>query len=108
MSKHTPTPWGIGPYGEVFQDKGEFYGLRDRVELTGFSLTTGAANPEAVANTEHIVRCVNSHDALVQALRDTLDFYERHSNRWDGINGRHPHEVVEQARAALAAAGAPQ
>lgn len=43
---------------------------------------------------------------LEAALRDTLDFCERHSNRWDGISGKHPAEVVEQARAALAAAPA--
>jgi hypothetical protein len=27
---------------------------------------------------------------------------ERHSNRWDGVNGKHPAEVMEAARAALA------
>jgi hypothetical protein len=39
--------------------------------------------------------------ALRDALLDALDFLERHSNRWDGVNGKHPHEVVEAARAAL-------
>ena len=43
---------------------------------------------------------------LEAALRDTLDFYERHSNRWDGINGKHPALVVEAARAALSAPAA--
>jgi hypothetical protein len=41
---------------------------------------------------------------LVEALVDTTDFLERHSNRWDGVNGKHPHTVVEAARAALTAA----
>jgi hypothetical protein len=38
----------------------------------------------------------------VEALRDTAYFMERHSNRWDGVNGKHPAEVMEAARAALA------
>lgn len=42
-------------------------------------------------------QCERMRDALV----DTLDFVERHSNRWDGVNGKHPAEVVENARAAL-------
>lgn len=47
-------------------------------------------------------------DALLGALIDTLDFLERHSNRWDGVNGKHPQVVVTAARAAIAKAGAPQ
>lgn len=35
------------------------------------------------------------------ALEDTTEFMERHSNRWDGENGKHPAEVVEAARALL-------
>jgi hypothetical protein len=38
---------------------------------------------------------------LRAALVDTLDFVERHSNRWDGVNGKHPMEVVTAARMAL-------
>ena len=41
---------------------------------------------------------------LLDALKDTLDFVERHSNRWDGANGKHPHTVVEAAHAAIAKA----
>lgn len=41
--------------------------------------------------------------ALREALRDTLDFVERHSNRWDGSNGKHPALIVEAALAALGA-----
>jgi len=41
---------------------------------------------------------------LLEALKDTLDFCERHSNRWDGMNGKHPWGVVRGARAAIAKA----
>jgi len=39
--------------------------------------------------------------ALENALRDTLDFVERHSHRWDGLSGKHPFLIVEAARATL-------
>lgn len=41
-------------------------------------------------------------ESLREALHDTLWFLERYSNRWDGINGKHPNCVVETAREALA------
>lgn len=40
-------------------------------------------------------------EKLRESLTDTLYFLERHSNRWDGVNGKHPHTVVEEARAVL-------
>lgn len=39
---------------------------------------------------------------LRESLYDTLYFLERHSNRWDGVNGKHPNDVAEAAREALA------
>lgn len=39
---------------------------------------------------------------LREALEDANDFVERYSNRWDGINGKHPYTVVESSRQALA------
>lgn len=38
---------------------------------------------------------------LEASLADTLDFVERYSNRWDGINGKHPASVVETSRKLL-------
>lgn len=51
MNKHTPTPWGVNQYGEVCQDKGEFYGLRDRVEVTGFLLMEASQYQLSAART---------------------------------------------------------
>ena len=45
------------------------------------------------------------NQALRDSLVDTLYFLERNSNRWDGINGKHPFNIVESARAALALPG---
>lgn len=41
---------------------------------------------------------------LLESLIDTLHFLERHSNRWDGVNGKHPFAVCESAKAAIAKA----
>jgi len=38
---------------------------------------------------------------LREVLEDTFYFLERHSNRWDGVNGKHPNDVAESAREAL-------
>lgn len=43
-----------------------------------------------------------SEQQLREALVDTTDFLEHHSNRLDGINGKHPNDVAEVAREALA------
>lgn len=43
----------------------------------------------------------NENYHLRASLTDTLDFLERHSNRWDGVSGKHPADVAETARALL-------
>jgi hypothetical protein len=110
MNKHTPTPWGVNAYGEVCQDRGEFYGLRDRVEVTGFLLTESAGNPEAAANTAHIVRCVNSHDALVRIAELVQHAVLNRADRDWTMMHMDLSEAAELAKqvAPLAAAGAPQ
>lgn len=109
MNKHTPTPWGINAYGEVCQDKGEFYGLRDRVEVTGFLLTGSSGNAEAAANTAHIVRCVNSHEALVNILKITAGNIRSLGPAGALENVPRPYRIwLDEVEKALAAAGDPQ
>ena len=61
MNAHTPTPWALH---------------RDAMRIIG---NAGPAHGIAVANTfdaddaAHIVRCVNSHDALIAALRSICE-----------------------------------
>lgn len=45
------------------------------------------------------LRAMNAE--LLAALTDTLQFLERHSNRWDGGAGKHPQEVADAAREAI-------
>lgn len=41
--------------------------------LTGFALSCGPRNQKAEDNTDDIIRAVNSHDALVEALGEIVD-----------------------------------
>lgn len=59
---------------------------------------------DAEALTALLAKSREEAEPLRASLRDTLDFLERHSNRWDGVNGKHPQVVVTAARAALSAA----
>ena len=56
-----------------------------------------------IGNTGHYVsEAVAAEIGRLRAsLADTLDFVERHSNRWDNVNGKHPMEVVSTARELL-------
>lgn len=85
---HTPTPWKYDGSDGIYIEG-----------ITGgkYYVVGGIQDKDAA----FIVLAVNSHDALVKALDDTLEFLERNSGRWDGINGRHPNAVAEDARAAL-------
>lgn len=40
--------------------------------------------PDAKANAAHIVRCVNSHDELVEALKEARAALHQHYVDWDG------------------------
>lgn len=59
QTKHTPTPWESGGCC-VWQKNGDMIA----------DLAPCMKNPnETEANAEFIVRCVNSHDALVEAIQ---------------------------------------
>lgn len=66
MSNRTPSPWFIDQYGSVNKKEGR---SNDRVILEGFALNC-SFDREARENTEFVVRACNSHDMLVQLLKD--------------------------------------
>ena len=67
--KHTPTPW-------VAID--EYIYSQDRFEI-GTTTTSGFDYGTDDANAAHIVKCVNMHDELVEALKEINDLNENHS-----------------------------
>lgn len=69
--KHTPTPWHYTPgnpmvYGASTDSKG---GGRQEVAL---AREVYMNRSERETNAAHIVKCVNLHDELVEALKDAL------------------------------------
>ena len=72
-------------------------------ELDNESMSENAAYI-AAANPSEIRELIAAYREAVAALDDAFYFLERHSNRWDGINGKHPNEVADAARAALTTA----
>lgn len=70
--KHTPTPWTLRLYHPGIKNKFfDIYkeGRPDTLATTAFH---GWTDNERAANAEFIIRAVNSHEALVKALRAVL------------------------------------
>ena len=64
-AEHTPTPWNCSSHCQVSRSDGDVI-----ADMTG---REGEISfDEMDANAEHIVLCVNSHDALVEVLEKTI------------------------------------
>ena len=95
---HTPGPWHLNTYSVTNDD-----GIDRGFEIWGsnHSVAIIPLKPEnhshAKANGEHIVHCVNTHDALVEALRGVL----HHNN---GVKEQYklPQSLISQIEKALA------
>lgn len=61
--KHTPTPWYYD------EEKGEVR-CEERDYLIANIEPQDITEPEDLFNGEHIVKCVNSHDVLVESLKE--------------------------------------
>lgn len=61
--KHTPTPWIYDGY-EVYSDDCEYHPVANSTPNH-----TCRDDEEGIANAAHIVKCVNMHDELVEALK---------------------------------------
>ena len=91
-SEHTPTPWRVGDAGNtVFGPKTDKPAPQIIADLMG-------CGENRKANAAFIVRAVNSHDMLVNALQKLLDCAETEK----GMDFYSAHK--ELARKALAAA----
>jgi hypothetical protein len=70
--QHTPTPWMLDPHFVLRDADGEWV-----TRLNTSRRHDNKHDPEAEANAEFIVRCVNAHDELVAALRDIIASVEK-------------------------------
>lgn len=99
-AKHTPGEW-------VFEFKDDHTVIRSMEDCyrpgAGYVCHVNKNNVSE-AEREANENLIAAAPDLLEGLIDTLDFLERHSNRWDGVNGKHPQTVVTAARAAIAKA----
>ena len=79
--------------GRTVQDYGRTI---DQTESRLREVAAHCANVE-----QQLAALAEQNEKLREALIDTAYFLEQHSNRWDGIKGKHPNDVVEAARNAL-------
>lgn len=89
----TAEPDGDGGYQlgiELGADQPDF-GVHPLMTVAQHNRIMAAAKPDA-----ELV------ESLMEALKGTNDFVEQHSNRWDGMSGPHPNDLVAAAHAALA------
>jgi len=73
-TQHTPTPWRVTESSEVITD--EFSNYLSGIVIESTDGLTNIVDPcggiplhEVQANTEFIIRAVNSHDALIEIAR---------------------------------------
>jgi hypothetical protein len=75
--KHTPTPWKVCRHsdnGELVVRSKSDQGIVANCQCDSYSLDNQAGlEQECKANAEHIVKCVNMHDELVDALKAMVE-----------------------------------
>lgn len=108
-AKHTPGPWFVtlrpdriahrGPLGIMRAVATAHAGRFIEDDMAG-SYAGAILAPEAIANAAHIVRCVNSHDALLDALREAYRAFAH-----DDEGPVWSDSTIAKVRDALAAAG---
>jgi hypothetical protein len=125
-AKHTPTPWTVQYDGQDIYIQAEYNGDGIKTlsgtftiaHLTdGFGVTGNRT--ERDANARLLVRAVNAHEAMREALRAALPALENYSDelnamryenaeklarRFRGRSGDSVHRLADKARAALALA----
>jgi hypothetical protein len=86
-SHHTPTPWLVDEPWQIWAESiGEYVAITD---------VEGDGRTPYAANAEYIVRCVNSHDDLVEALQDLYEWLDSTQL------GELPRASLSKAKAAL-------
>lgn len=78
-TKHSPLPWRVGlspAFGYPLLLTSEGYAITD--EINGITLET------ADANAAHIVKCVNLHYDLVDAMQSLMEFWDHNTPVFPG------------------------
>jgi hypothetical protein len=99
MNKHTATPWHVAA-GSTGRHRSPTIEVHASVDGLLQSVATVTGISAGHANAAHIVRCVNLHDELVEALALCFKYVNGGSDLYPGLH----HEAFTAARAALAKA----
>jgi hypothetical protein len=84
---------------KLLDERAATYGALRQSSLTAIALDRAAQ--ALTATRAELAASAARVQALEGALRDALEFVERHSSRWDWVEGKHPLVIAEAARAAL-------
>ena len=95
-SRHTPTPWKITSPNYPQHQRVIFHREGDRHEKVA---TLNEGSISADANAEFIIRAVNNHEALVEALSGILARME--DENYDEPHYEAVNAFIEQARTAI-------
>ncbi len=103
-AKHTPTPWEyfLNKHGTQYRIAGDNCFPIAALDMYG-SEGHGPTKKVSEANAAFIVRAVNNHEALIEALQKCLEAANAHEAK--ALHSGKLHEVIrDYARSALAAA----
>ena len=103
---HTPGPWKF-MYGSIYgPDSEEGHDSDDTAHRTRIALMDRGSPDTSPCdrddNARHIVHCVNTHPAMLEALKEVVEAYEADDSSTEAID--RTHVSIQQARAAIAAA----
>jgi hypothetical protein len=98
-TQHTPTPWHNESV--VIPAQGGWIWTAPHGEIIATTFTHNIGEEVAAANAAFIVRAVNSHDTLIEAVSFALKFADMQAGKG---NEPMPRQLVDALRAALAQA----
>lgn len=106
-TKHTPTPWGDNDNGIILGNLDNYEFEAPIVCVVGpdsdYEDETSEAWKQRRADTEHIVRCVNAHDEMLQNLQNLTNIIEMGlaNNLWQNYESSDEVDCKDEVRSAL-------
>lgn len=97
--KHHPTPW------KLTENLAEVLDANNGIVFYSADLENEEASMQDHINSEYIVKCVNSHDALVKALSAFMEFDMGCDTELLHGGDQRMQEAIVMAKQALKAAG---
>jgi len=109
MSGHTPTPWAVESTSYASSPFARLYSVAAQTEENAGCIAYLTLRPEEVfANAALIVRAVNNHDRLVDALEEAASVFahygDLHAAKPDPVKAKRNYDLADRMKVALASA----